>query len=235
MGLGLSLYTVAQLARETAPTFAEALAGRVTRERCDERIQRFSRRVVDRAEMDLEVTRLSEIPAGGSYVLMSNHQSHIDIPVIYATAPVSTLRMVAKTELFRIPMWGRAMRAAEMIEVDRRDRSQAVASLSRAADRVSSGVSIWIAPEGSRSRTGEVAPLKKGGFHLAKRTGAPIVPIAITGTRDVLPPGARAMHRGQSVRVVYGRPIATEGASVEELRDEVAHFLATHVGKPREL
>lgn len=226
MSIALSLYTVAELARATAPTFAEALAGRVTRSSCDERIHTFARRVVRAADIRLDVAGRPELTPGRAYVLMSNHQSHIDIPVIYATAPVETLRMVAKTELFRIPFWGRAMRAAEMIEVDRGDRAQAIASLERAAEAVRSGVSVWIAPEGSRSTTGELSPLKKGGFHLARRAGAPIVPIAIDGTRRVLPPGGRSMARGVTVRVTYGEPLETEGVDPDALRERVAHFLA---------
>jgi 1-acyl-sn-glycerol-3-phosphate acyltransferase len=229
MGIGLSLYTVSQLARITVPTFAEAVAGRVTRDACDRRIERFARTVIESAEIDLDVRGLDRVPDGPAYVFMSNHQSHIDIPVVYATVPARTLRMVAKAELFRIPMWGRAMRAAEMVEVDRGDRRRAIDSLERAARAVESGVSIWIAPEGSRSRTGELLPLKKGGFHLARKTGAPIVPIAISGTREILPPGGRSMARGRSVRVVYGAPLPVEGANVADLRATVARFLADNV------
>jgi 1-acyl-sn-glycerol-3-phosphate acyltransferase len=220
---------VYELARITFPTFAETLAGRVTREVCDQRIAHFTHRVIELADIRLEVSGADAIPADRAYVFMSNHQSHLDIPVIYATVPARTLRMVAKAELFRIPVWGKAMRAAEMVEVNRGNRRQAVASLERAAQTIASGVSIWIAPEGSRSRTGELLPLKKGGFHLARQTGAPIVPIAISGTRHILPPGARGMVRGCRVRVVYGPPIPAEGADVDELQAAVASFLAEHV------
>lgn len=226
MGLGLSVYAIAQLARITAPTFVEAVAGRVERETCDRRIRLFASRVIERAEIRLEVRGADAIPPDRAYVLMSNHQSHIDIPVVYATAPVATLRMVSKAELFRIPVWGRAMRAAEMVEVDRGNRRQAIASLARAERAVASGVSIWIAPEGSRSRTGELGPLKKGGFHLARGAGAPIVPVAISGTREILPPGARSMAKGREVRVEYGAPIPVADAEVADLRAEVARFLA---------
>lgn len=226
MGFGLSLYTVGQLARVTVPTFAEALAGRVTRQTCDARIQSFAHRVLEAADVRLDVTREVEIPPDRPYVFMSNHQSHIDIPVIYATSPVPTLRMVAKTELFRIPLWGRAMRAAEMVEVDRSNRAQAIASLERAAAALRSGISIWIAPEGSRSRTGQLGPLKKGGFHLAVDAGVPIVPLAIRGTREILPPGSRSMARGVSVQVAYGSPISTEGQEIGDLQGRVAQFLA---------
>lgn len=233
MGLGLSLYSVSQLARITLPTFVEALTGRVTREACDRRIETFATRVLEKADIRLDVRGLEHVPPEGSYVFMSNHQSHLDIPVIYATVPARTLRMVAKAEFFRIPFWGRAMRAAEMVEVNRGDRRQAIASLDGAAEALASGISIWVAPEGTRSRSGELGPLKKGGFHLAHKTGAPIVPIAISGTRHVLPPGGRSMTPGRSVGVVYGAPIPVKGTEIAELQDSVARFLAEHVVSPR--
>ncbi|HEX3757196.1 MAG TPA: lysophospholipid acyltransferase family protein, partial [Kofleriaceae bacterium] len=82
-----------------------------------------------------------------SVVYMSNHQSHLDIPVLYATLPSPTIRMLAKAELFRIPLWGRGLRAAEFVEVDRGNHTRAVQSIDHAARLVRDGVSIWVAPE----------------------------------------------------------------------------------------
>ena len=87
------------------------------------------------------------------------------------------------------------------------------------------GVSIAIAPEGSRSRDGRIQPLKRGGFHLALGTGAPIVPVAIRGTIDVLPRGSRSMRAGVPVRVVIGAPIEVADRTIASLSDEVATFL----------
>jgi 1-acyl-sn-glycerol-3-phosphate acyltransferase len=229
MSRALSLYTAYQVARISVPTFFEAMVGRVDRHVCDLRLRSFGHRVVDSAHIDLDVRGLDRVPADRAFVYMSNHQSHIDIPILYATVPARTLRMVAKAELFKIPVWGRAMRASGMIEVDRKNRTRAVESLKRAEAAVADGVSIWIAPEGSRSRTGELAPLKKGGFYLAKETGTPIVPVAISGTHAILPPETQAMTPGKPVRVVFGAPIEVEGRSVPELMDAVADFLAANV------
>jgi 1-acyl-sn-glycerol-3-phosphate acyltransferase len=232
VGRALSFYTVFQIARIVAPTVAEAVVGRARREDHDRRLHALARRVVARACMDLTVDGADMVPLDRAFVYMSNHQSHIDIPVLYATVPSPTLRMVAKTELFRIPGLGRAMRAADFVEVNRADRARAVESLRRAEELIASGVSIWIAPEGTRSPDGRLGPLKKGGFHLALETATPIVPVAISGTRRVLPPHTTSMARGASVRVIFGAPIAVAGRSLGDLMDEVRSFLLAHGVEP---
>jgi 1-acyl-sn-glycerol-3-phosphate acyltransferase len=230
MGIGLSLMTVFELARVTVPTLGEAVIGRVSRDKVDARLADFARRVVDRARIRISVTGADRVPPDRAFVYMSNHQSHLDIPVIYASAPTPTLRMVAKSELFKVPVWGRAMRAASMIEVNRGDRSQAVEALRRAEALIADGVSVWIAPEGTRSHTGEIGPFKKGGFHLALATATPIVPIALRGTLAILPPRTTRMRYDVPVEVTFGAPIPVEGRTVAELMDEVRGFLAEHGG-----
>ena len=225
MGLALSLYTVYQVARITAPTVLEAFVGAGNRNEHDRRLHEFAHRVVERARIQLAVAGAEKVPLDRAFVYMSNHQSHIDIPVLYATVPSPSLRMVAKSELFRIPGFGRAMRAAEFVEVDRGDRARAVDSLKRAAATLGSGISVWIAPEGHRSRDGALGPLKKGGFHLARETGTAILPVALSGTRDVLPPDARRMRHDVPVRVVFGAPIETAGRAIPDLMAEVRAFL----------
>jgi 1-acyl-sn-glycerol-3-phosphate acyltransferase len=228
VGFGLSFTTFLEVARIAVPTFAEALIGRGERAEHDRRLHQFARRVVARARIRLTVVGADNVPLDRAFVYMSNHQSHIDIPVLYATVPSQSLRMVAKAELFRIPGFGRAMRAADFIEVDRGDRARAVDSLRRAAATVASGVSVWIAPEGHRSSDGRLGPLKKGGFHLARDTGAPIVPVALSGTRNVLPPGARSMAHDVPVRVVFGAPIPID-APIPDLMERVRAFLEANV------
>lgn len=91
------------------------------------------------------------------------------------------------------------------------------------------GVCVYLAPEGTRSRDGRINPLKKGGFHLAKATGAPIVAVAIRGTIDILPRGARLAQTGKTVHVHIGDPIPVEGRTVNDLAAEVEAFLKKHV------
>jgi 1-acyl-sn-glycerol-3-phosphate acyltransferase len=233
MGRALSLYAVLEVARITTPTALEALTGRGRRETHDRRLHAFGQRVMARADIHLTVEGADKVPLDRAFVYMSNHQSHMDIPVLYATVPSPTLRMVAKSELFRIPLFGRAMRVGEMVEVDRSgDRARAVASLARAGELIASGVSVWIAPEGHRTRDGRLGPLKKGGFHLAREAGADIVPVAINGTYDILPPGTTSMQRGVAVEVTFGVPIETGGRAVADLMTDVGTFLREHVRVP---
>jgi len=229
MGLLHSVWVVAEMARVTVPTVIEARLGRLERHTMDDRTHAFARRVVKLLDLDLQVTGGEQVSPLGTYVYMSNHQSHMDIPILYASLPSQTIRMLAKTELFRIPVWGQALRAAEFIEVDRADPVRARASVDRAAELIRDGVSVYLAPEGTRSRDGSVGPLKKGGFHLALDTGTPIVPVAIRGAIDILPRGTKSMHTGRTVRVHIGAPIAVTGRTVADLLAEVEAFLHRHV------
>ena len=232
MGIGLSLYTAFEVARGSVATTFDAITGRLRREVVDERIMRFARNVVRAADIRIDVLGAENVPSKGAWVFMSNHQSHLDIPILYWSLPIRTLRMVAKAELFKVPIWGRAMREGGMIEVDRSNRQQAIESLRRAGEAIADGVSIWIAPEGSRTRTGELGPLKKGGFHLALETGTPIIPVTISGSYDILPPETLAMRRGVEVVVRIGEPIEVEGKSVGDLLAEVETFFRENITAP---
>jgi 1-acyl-sn-glycerol-3-phosphate acyltransferase len=202
--------------------------GSVARGAIDERARWFGRRVVELLDIQLTATGADNVPPR-AVVYMSNHQSHLDIPMLYATLPSPTIRMLGKAELFRIPLWGRAVRAAEFIEVDRSNHARALKSIEQAARLVREGVSIYLAPEGTRSIDGRIGKLKKGGFHLAIGTGAPIVPVAIRGTIDILPRGGKVMRSGQRVSVQIGRPIDVEGRDIASLMSQVAEFLVKNV------
>ena len=229
MSLVDSLRVLGAMARITGPSLVEVARGSLARDDVDERARWFGRRVVEVLGIDLVATGAERVPPGRAYVYMSNHQSHLDIPMLYATLPSPTIRMLGKKELFRIPLWGQALRAAEFIEVDRSNHVRAVKSIERAGELLRAGVSIWIAPEGTRSRDGRIGPLKKGGFHLALETGTPIVPVAIRGTIDILPRGSRVMQTGKTVEVTIGAPLPVAGRALPDLVSEVSGFLRRHV------
>ncbi len=203
--LRLTLLSVYETLAISAPTVVDAALGRVTKAACDARIERWSAQVVRRLGAHVEV-RGRENARGGPFVIMSNHQSHYDVPLLFHVLG-SNLRMVAKQELFRIPVFGAAMRGAGFISVDRADRARAIESLASARPLLESGTHLWIAPEGTRSRTGALGPFKKGGFLLAEQLGVPILPITICGTRDILPSSGVLSSPGQRVVVTIHPPV----------------------------
>lgn len=224
-----SVRVLGAMARITAPSLVDMARGSLDRTTVDERARWFGRRVIELLNVDLHATGIERVPPGRAYVYMSNHQSHLDIPMLYATLPSPTIRMLGKKELFQIPLWGRGLRAAEFIEVDRSNHTRAVQSIEHAARLIRDGVSIYLAPEGTRSRDGRIGKLKKGGFHLALDTHTPIVPAAIRGTIDILPRGGKVMQTGKRVDVTIGAPIEVEGRDLGDLMAEVSEFLEQHV------
>ncbi len=141
----------------------------------------------------LEVSGLENIEPDRPYIYAANHQSAFDIFALLAVLP-PTVRFLAKKELFAIPLFGPALRKAGSLPVDRSNRQTAMKSIERAAQAVRQGSSIIIYPEGTRSTTREMLPFKKGGIVLAIKSGQPIVPVSISGSRAVLPRGWGRVH-----------------------------------------
>ena len=193
--------------RICVPTVVQSALGTLTTPVCDARLDSWSAAIVRYAAIELEVSGLEHAPLEEAFVVMSNHRSHYDIPVLFQALRPRRLRMVAKTELFRVPIWAGAMRAAGFVEVDRSNRIAAVRSLDRARDAVRAGTSIWIAPEGTRGSGEALGAFKKGGFHLAAGAGARILPISVSGTERVLPARGRRVTDGQRVRVRVLKPV----------------------------
>lgn len=170
----------------------------------------------------VETEGLENIDPKQPYVIMTNHQSVIDIGAIVQTLPIS-FRFVAKKELIWIPFFGWALPLAGHVIIDRRDRSKAVHSLERAAQRIAQGVNVIIFPEGTRSATGDLQPFKSGGFHLAIQAQVPILPATISGSRVITPKRSLRVESG-TVKIVYGKPIPTAGLGVddrESLKEQV--------------
>lgn len=218
----------------SAPTVVQATLGKLTTESCDRRLDSWSRRLLEQARISVEAHGLDHLAPGETYVVMSNHQSLYDIPVIFQTLELR-VRMVAKTELFKVPIWAQAMRAAGFVEVDRQNRHRAVESLDNARQALESGTSIWIAPEGTRSDSGELLPFKKGGFHLALGTGARILPVSIDGTRNALVARGFNVTNGAHVRVTVHAPIDPKefgrerrAELIEHVRNTIASEVSAH-------
>lgn len=148
-------------------------------------------------------------------IFSSNHSSHFDIFILNKVIPVR-FGWVAKAILFKVPFMGWHMKLNGYISIDRGHREKAIKSMDAAAEKVKGGSRITIFPEGTRSRTGELLPFKKGLFHLCVRTGVPIVPIYIEGAYGILRPESLFI-RPAGVTVKIGPEIPTAGHSAEKL------------------
>ncbi len=195
--------------RISAETITLSVRGELTEDVANERLSWWAHRVVAHAGARVRVQGLSNREEGRAYVIMSNHQSNFDVPTLYY-ALGAKMRMVGKKELFDVPLFGRAMQRAGFIAVDRKDHARAIASMERVRESVLRGMSIYMAPEGTRSVSGELQKFKKGGFLVAQQTGTPILPITLRGTRDVLPSHSAFPIRGVDVDVVVHTPLDVE-------------------------
>jgi 1-acyl-sn-glycerol-3-phosphate acyltransferase len=149
----------------------------------------------------VSVEGMPNLPAGGA-VLVSNHQSLVDIPLLVSSFP-RPVRFLAKRELGQIPLFGRGMTAAGNVFVDRDDPRDAVHMLRVASARLAGGHLLLVFPEGTRSGDGSIGEFKPGAFYLAQKSGAPVVPVYIDGGRCALPKGGLVFRPARlSVRVL---------------------------------
>jgi 1-acyl-sn-glycerol-3-phosphate acyltransferase len=169
----------------------------------------------------VEASGQENVPAGVSCIFLANHVSNLDPPVLFPVLPGRTSALLKKS-LMRIPFLGTAMRMANFVPVERgRRRESAQASVSAAAKVLNSGVHILIFAEGTRSLDGRLAPFKRGPFYLAMETGAPIVPIAISGTEKMLRKHSAAVTPGVARVELLPAIYPTEYATREELMQAV--------------
>jgi len=172
----------------------------------------------------------------GPFIVVANHESYADVLVLLANLPMQ-VRFLAKRGIFRVPVLGWSIRAAGFVPVDRGDRSRSFATVETALKRLGKGRSLVVFPEETRTRNGELSPFKKGAAMLASKTGFPILPVGIAGTRQVLPRGTWNAKRGRVVLCV-GEPLAADPStharkemtarmkdSVAALREEAAQEL----------
>jgi 1-acyl-sn-glycerol-3-phosphate acyltransferase len=167
------------------------------------------------SRVKVKVEGLEKIKEDGSYVFVSNHLSYMDTPVALANIPVQ-FRFLAKRGLFQIPFLGWHLARAGHIPVPRGDARAAVKTMTLAAQIVKDQqISLLIFPEGGRSRAGEMRPFMEGAAYIAIRAGVPLVPVGLTGTREVLPYGSGTI-RGGTVTMRIGDPIPTGQATTRD-------------------
>ncbi|MBU2026050.1 MAG: 1-acyl-sn-glycerol-3-phosphate acyltransferase [Proteobacteria bacterium] len=146
-------------------------------------------------------------------IFMANHQSDFDILIVTAHIP-GQFRWIAKKELFKIPIFGRAMRSAGYIEIDRQNHEKAMKSLDEAAQKIREGKSVVTFPEGTRSKDRTIKPFKQGLFHLAIKAGVPIVPISIIGAHEIMPKRTLKFRPGK-ITMIIDRPVDVSGYTIE--------------------
>jgi len=180
----------------------------------------------------VKVEGVERLDHGKPYIFVANHQSQFDIFVLDGYFDMD-FRWLAKKELFRIPFFGWAMLLAGSIPVDRSHGRKALKSLDQAAKRIAAGASVIIFPEGTRSPDGQLQPFKAGGMQLAIRSGVELVPVAIKGTREILPKG-KLLSKPGKVLIRVGEPVSSRNFTnkqkqelAELMHDRVAALLAS--------
>jgi len=182
--------------------------------------------------VDLEIRGVEKINKDSAYVFMANHMSFMDGPLLFMLIP-QPVRVLLKKEAFRIPVVGLSMKHVGFVPVDRKGLKGGRQSIERASQLMKEkNYSFLIFPEGTRSRDGLLLPFKRGGFFLAVNTQAPIFPITINGTLDLMPKGSFFIKRGR-IEVVFHEPIAVEGhdrGSIPELSGKVRNAIQSELG-----
>ncbi|RPI71019.1 MAG: 1-acyl-sn-glycerol-3-phosphate acyltransferase [Desulfobacteraceae bacterium] len=174
------------------------------------------------------VQGLENIQKGAPYILMANHQSFFDIFSLLAKLPVD-FKFILKKELLSIPVFGYCMKRAGYIAINRKDSRTAIKSIEDTVTRIQNGTSILIFPEGTRSSEGQLQDFKKGGFHLALKSGCAILPIGINQSYKIMSKGSFLVNPGRFYMKV-GKPIEVKEYQKQDLSALILHVRNTIAG-----
>lgn len=163
----------------------------------------------------VEVKGLEYIEEGKSYVFISNHRSYLDTATLFFFAGTK-MGLVAKRELLKVPVFGQGLHFVNIIAIDRSNPERALRSMEKAREVMRQGYSFGVFVEGTRAMPGELLPFKKGAFHLAMQTDAPIIPVAIKET-DWMMGKRTGVAYGGTIEMVILPPIETHGVPESDL------------------
>ena len=175
----------------------------------------FSGGVLLISGIKLEVTGLENIDKDKTYVFVSNHASQYDIVVLQKTIP-NRMAMIFKKELAKIPFFGWQLAMGPYVMIDRENYEKAMQSIEEAKEKMKKqNISIVVFAEGTRSKTGEIQPFKRGAFRLATQVGYPIIPTTIVGSNKIMPKGTYKLRRG-TIKVNFDNPIQSDGIKTRQ-------------------
>lgn len=213
-----ALYTI----NTTGQAVLKRLFSTVERPWVDKTLHIWVNRMLNLVQVNCKIINPDNIEPqpGHATIIMCNHSSLYDIPLSLRAFPNHSIRMLAKKEMSKIPIVGKGMTAGEFPFIDRKNRRQAIKDLQKMQQLLNSGIVMWVAPEGTRSPDGKIAPFKKGAFITAINAKATIIPIAICGAYDILPARTLQFNLNQTAEIHIGKPIDASQFTLEN-KDEL--------------
>jgi 1-acyl-sn-glycerol-3-phosphate acyltransferase len=186
---------------------------------------RWARMVLGICRVKVDVVGAANLDPSREYVFCSNHFSLIDTPVVFGCMP-REFRILARHGLWKIPFLGWHLNRAGHLPVHRENPRVAARSIQQAAEKVRAGYSVFLFPEGGRTREDRMRPFKPGAGYIAIRAGAAVVPMAIVGTRAILPPNSLNLRPGRA-ELRIGRPIPADGLEQRDAKELMARVRET--------
>jgi 1-acyl-sn-glycerol-3-phosphate acyltransferase len=220
--LSIVVFSVLATANTCSKAVIRRMLGNISRPWVDKTMQKWVDQVLKLVGVNVNVYNPTEAKPikGKPTIIMCNHSSLYDIPISIKAFPNASIRMLSKKEISRVPIMAGGMHAAEFPFIDRKNRKQAIKDLEAVKKLMETGIVVWIAPEGTRSKDGKLAKFKKGGFIIAIESGATIIPIGIRGAFDILPARTKRFNINQQAEVHIGKAIDASEYSLEN-REEL--------------
>jgi len=203
------------------------------RDRCAHAIARkWAQSALAMNGSSIRVSGIENIPENGGVLFVANHQSNFDIPILIGHVPRDK-GFIAKLELLKVPSFSRWMKYIGCIFIDRKDPRQSLTAINDAAEKLKAGHSIVIFPEGTRSADGSVGPFRAGGLRLAIKAGVPIVPVTISGSKNIMPKGS-SLIKYAVVDVVVASPLVPgelAGMDTTQITEKVKNIIVSNLSR----